>query len=134
MILKPCPFCQKDIPRSITVCPYCHRDEQGKSVVMDSSAVEINVSDREFQADLKELASEDSYARDIAVARVAQRGAGVVQALITVLGDFAKPNLSGVARVLGKSATVARSVYSRRRPNSAMMICACRRMGARSVQ
>lgn len=102
MILKPCPFCHKDIPRSITACPYCHRDEQGKPVVMDSAAVEINVSDRVFQADLKDLASDDPYTRDNAVARVSKHGAGVVQALMTVLGDFAKPNLSGVARVLGK--------------------------------
>lgn len=102
MILKPCPFCQKEIPRSITACPYCHRDEQGKTVQMDTAAVEIPISEGQFQADLKELASEDAYIRDAAVDRVAKRGVSVVPALIAVLGDFAKPNLSGVARVLGK--------------------------------
>ena len=102
MILKPCPFCQKDIPRSITVCPYCHRDEQGKTIVMDSAVTAVPVTDRFFENDLQELASEDPFIRDQAVIRVAQRGFGVVQALISILSDFAKPGLAGVARSLGK--------------------------------
>jgi HEAT repeat protein len=102
MILKPCPFCQKDIPRSITVCPYCHRDEAGKPVVMDTAAVESAVSDKYFQDDLKDLASDDPFTRDQAVIRVARHGAGVVQALLSILNDFAKPGLAGVALALGK--------------------------------
>jgi HEAT repeat protein len=102
MILKPCPFCQKEIPRSITVCPYCHRDEQGKSVAMDTSAVEAPVSDKILEHERKELASDDPFIRDQAIIRVAQRGAAVVPALLTILGDFAKSGLAGVARVLGK--------------------------------
>ncbi len=104
MILKPCPFCQKDIPRSITVCPYCHRDEQGKPVAMDTgaAAVEISAPKKYFQDDLKELASDDPFTRDQAVIRVARHGAGVVQALVSILNDFAKPGLAGVALALGK--------------------------------
>ncbi len=102
MILKPCPFCKKDIPRSITVCPYCHRDEQGKPVVMDSAIEEVTLSEREFQEILKELGSEDPYVCDQAVGRMAQHGRGVVQPLLAVLTDFSKPGLAGVARTLGK--------------------------------
>src|SRR5262249_51702189 len=89
-------------PRSITVCPYCHRDEQGKAVAMDSTLVETPATDHYFESDLKELASEDPFVRDQAVVRVAQRGVGVVQALVSILQDFAKPGLAGVARALGK--------------------------------
>jgi HEAT repeat protein len=102
MILKPCPFCHKDIPRSITACPYCHRDEKGEPVAMDSAAGDVPGVDRYFENDLKELSSEDSFVRDQAMVRVAQRGFGVVQALIGILSDFAKPGLSGVAGALGK--------------------------------
>jgi HEAT repeat protein len=102
MILKPCPFCQKDIPRSITVCPYCHRDEAGQPVTMDTAAVESTVSDKFFQDDLKELASDDPFTRDQAVVRVARHGAGVVPALMSILNDFAKSGLSGIALALGK--------------------------------
>ena len=102
MILKPCPFCQKDIPRSITVCPYCHRDEAGKPVAMDTAAVENAVSEKYFQDDLKDLASDDPFKRVQAVVRVAHHGAGVVQALISILSDFAKPGLAGIALALGK--------------------------------
>ena len=49
-----------------------------------------------------ELASDDPFIRDQAVVRVARRGDGVVQALTSILNDFAKPGLSGVALVLGK--------------------------------
>jgi HEAT repeat protein len=103
MILKPCPFCQKDIPRSITVCPYCHRDEAGQPVAMDTAAhAEISAPDKYFQDDLKELASDDPFIRDQAVIRVARHGTGVVQALLSILNDFAKPGLASVALALGK--------------------------------
>jgi len=102
MILKPCPFCHKDIPRAITVCPYCHRDEKGQAAAMDSSVVEVPEAAGFFEDDLRELSSEDSFRRDQAVVRVAQRGFGVVQALISILGDSAKPGLAGVAGALGR--------------------------------
>jgi len=102
MILKPCPFCQKEIPRSITVCPYCHRDEGGKPVAMDSAVSEAPVSDGYFEHDLKELASDDPFIRDQAVVRVAQRGAAIVPALISILSDFTKPGLVGIAQSLAK--------------------------------
>src|SRR5438045_1262006 len=102
MILKPCPYCQKDILRSITACPYCHRDEKGQPVVMDSAVIESAAMDKYFENDLHELASDDIFVRDQAVVRVAQRGFGVVQALISILSDFAKPGLAGVANALGK--------------------------------
>jgi HEAT repeat protein len=103
MILKPCPFCQKDIPRSIIVCPYCHRDEGGKAVQMDTVATaQESISEKYFEQLLTDLASEDPFQRDQAVIRMAQHGFGVAQALISILGDFAKPGLAGVARSLGK--------------------------------
>lgn len=102
MILKPCPFCQKSIPRSITVCPYCRRDEEGKPVAMDTVLVETPTLDKYFEDDLKELASDDPFVRDQAVVRVARRGEWVVQALSSILNDFAKPGLAGVALALGK--------------------------------
>jgi HEAT repeat protein len=104
MILKPCPYCRKDIPRSMSVCPYCHRDEQGKPVTMDSAVVEAPFSEREFAADVKELASEDPFVRDQAVTRVVRHGAVIVPALLGILSDFAKPGLSGIAQALGKIA------------------------------
>jgi HEAT repeat protein len=102
MILKPCPFCQKDIPRSIMVCPYCHRDEAGQPVAMDTAAVETGVSDKYYEDDLKDLSSDDPFTREQAVVRVARHGVGVVPALMSILNDFAKAGLSGVAYALGK--------------------------------
>jgi HEAT repeat protein len=102
MILKPCPFCRKEIPRAIMVCPYCHRDEHGQPVVMDSTLSAEPGADMSFQNDLQELANEDPFTREQAVLRVAQRGFGVVQELIRILSDFAKPGLAGVAQALGK--------------------------------
>jgi len=69
---------------------------------MDSSLPETIGSDRFFEGDLKELANDDPFVRDQAVVRVAQRGFGVVQALVSILSDFAKPGLAGVACALGK--------------------------------
>jgi HEAT repeat protein len=102
MILKPCPFCQKDIPRTITVCPYCHRDEQGKPVQVDPLAIVDAFDQRSFDQDLKDLSNTDPFQRDEAVVRMARRGFGIVQALASILADQAQPGLAGVARVLGK--------------------------------
>ena len=103
MLLKPCPFCQKDIPRAMNVCPYCHRDEQGQSVQMDSTAPAPEpVNSKYFENDLAELASEDPFQREQAVVRMAQKGFGVVQALVSILSDHAKPGLASVAKVLGR--------------------------------
>ncbi len=102
MILKPCPFCQKNIPRSITVCPYCHKDEQGKPVVIDSANVETPGAERVTEGELKEISHEDPFTRDQAVLRMAQRGNVVVPALVSILNDFSKPRLAGVASALGK--------------------------------
>src|SRR4051812_16496092 len=102
MILKPCPFCQKDIPRAITVCPYCHRDEQGKPVAMDSEAPVVSIDEGALNSDLKELASADPFVRDQAVHRVSQNGFAVVPTLMSRLSDPAKPGSAGVARSLGK--------------------------------
>jgi HEAT repeat protein len=88
----------------MSVCPYCHRDEHGKPVTMDSAVVEAAFSEREFAADLKDLASEDPFVRDQAVARVVRHGAAIVPALLGVLSDFAKPGLSGIAQALGRIA------------------------------
>jgi len=69
---------------------------------MDSAVPATPVYAGNLENDLHELASDDLFVRDQAVIRVSQRGAGVVQALLGVLGDFAKPGLAGVARALGK--------------------------------
>ncbi|MFA5975079.1 MAG: HEAT repeat domain-containing protein [Elusimicrobiota bacterium] len=103
MLLKPCPFCQKSIPRAITVCPYCHRNEQGQSVQVDSSANELKAAGGKlFENDLAELSSDDPFIREQAVVRMAQKGFGVVQALTSILSDLAKPGLASVAKVLGR--------------------------------
>ena len=86
----------------MTVCPYCCRDDKGQPVVMDSTAPSAASADRYFENDLQDFTARDSFARDEAVTRVAQRGFGIVQALISILSDFAKPGLAGVARALGK--------------------------------
>jgi len=103
MLLKPCPFCRKDIPRAITACPYCHRDEQGKTVPMDTAAPAADpASGKYFENDLSELASDDPFVREQAVVRMAQRGFGVVQALTSILSDHSKPGLAAIAKVLGR--------------------------------
>src|SRR5688500_14819254 len=103
MLLKPCPFCTKDIPRAMTVCPYCHRDELGKSVQMDTApSASVEADKRADQQDLKELGSEDACTRDQATVRMARRGYGVAQGLIDVLSDLGKPGLAGVAKALGR--------------------------------
>lgn len=102
MLLRPCPFCEKKIPRAITVCPYCHRDEQGQMVQMDTSASATVESAQALERDMQDLGSEDSYLRDQAMVRMAHRGHGVVQGLIAVLGDLGKPGLAGVAKALGR--------------------------------
>jgi HEAT repeat protein len=86
----------------MTACPYCHRDEQGKPVTMDSAAPVASLDEGAFNNDLKELASADPFVRDQSVVRVAQRGFIVVPMLINVLNDPAKPGSAGVARSLGK--------------------------------
>lgn len=100
MKLRDCPFCGKPIPARMTACPYCHTDEEGKPVAMDTApaATEpVNV-----EKDLAELSSEDAWTRDQATVRLAQKGFGVTQALIAVLGDLAKPGLPATAKVLGR--------------------------------
>lgn len=69
---------------------------------MDSAAPAVENADRFFEDDMKDLASQDSFVREQAVVRMAQRGFGVVQALISVLGDLGKPGLAATAKVLGR--------------------------------
>ena len=103
MILKACPFCQKSIPRAITVCPYCHRDEQGRTVRIDAASNEPEAAAGPLpESDLAELSSEDPFIREQAVVRMAQRGFGVVQTLVSILSDQAKPGLAAIAKVLGR--------------------------------
>jgi HEAT repeat protein len=103
MQVKPCPFCQKPIPAKITACPYCHRDEQGQSMQMDSTAPAPEAFNQKFfDNDLQDLASADAFVREQATVRMAQKGFGVSQALISILSDGAKPGLAGVAKVLGR--------------------------------
>lgn len=101
MILKPCPFCQKDIPRSIQVCPYCHRDEQGKSVQIDSRE-DVQMRDKEIVQDLQHLLADDALQRQGACERLVRRGASVVPMLIPIMEDLKKPHLEQVATALGR--------------------------------
>ncbi len=68
---------------------------------MDSLSAEEG-ADRTLESDLKDLSHEDPFIREQAGVRVAKRGFGIVQALISILNDFAKPGLSGVAQSLGQ--------------------------------
>jgi len=67
-----------------------------------TAALQEPISEKYFEQLLNDLASEDSFHKDQAVLRMAKHGFGVVQALISILSDFAKPGLAGVARSLGK--------------------------------
>ena len=70
---------------------------------MDSAAPTPEpISEKYFGELLNDLGSDDAFQRDQAVVRMAQHGFGVVQALISILSDFAKPGLAGVAKSLGK--------------------------------
>jgi HEAT repeat protein len=102
MQLRPCPYCDKPIPKKITVCPYCHRDEGGKSVRIDTAAPVPESGEKYYEDDMTDLASSDPVIREQAVIRMAQHGFGVVQALISVLSDLGKPGLAATAKVLGR--------------------------------
>ncbi len=102
MILRPCPFCEKPIPHRMNTCPYCHRDDQGKQVAMDSAAPPPEDPHQFFENDLKDLSNEDPYLREQATVRMAQKGFGVAQALISILSDGAKPGLAAIAKILGR--------------------------------
>jgi HEAT repeat protein len=102
MQLRPCPFCSKPIPKKITACPYCHRDEMGQPVRMDTAAAAPVDDAKFFPNDLQDLGSDDPFVREQAVVRMAQKGFGVAQALISVLSDLGKPGLAATAKVLGR--------------------------------
>jgi HEAT repeat protein len=103
VILKPCPFCRKDIPRSITVCPYCHRDEKGKHVQIDPlTGDNVRDIDRLSPNDLDHLAHRDAFVREEAVTRIAKGGVGAVGALVNILQEFNKPGMVGIVKILGK--------------------------------
>jgi len=103
MQLRPCPFCQKPIPKKMTACPYCHHDEQGQKVRMDTAAPPPDPNEKKYyENDMADLGSDDPYLREQAVVRMAQRGFGVVQALIDVLSNLNRPGLAATAKVLGR--------------------------------
>jgi len=102
VLLKPCPFCEKPIPRAITVCPYCRRDEQGRSVQIDSGAPAAAEALKELDKDIQELGRPDPFVRDQALARIVRRGTPAVAALTSLLSELEKPGLAEVAKALGR--------------------------------
>ena len=101
MLLKKCAYCRKDIPSSIVVCPYCHRDEKGQDVTLveESSTPSL---DAQAKADLNSLASDDVFERRNAADRLSQRGSAIVPMLINRLNEQNHKGLSEAARLLGR--------------------------------
>ena len=104
MKLTPCPFCAKPIPTRMSSCPYCHRDEKGAPVVMDSqvpASAAAELTPKQIERELVDLSSEDPYTREQGVAKLAQHGLRVTQALMTILSSPSKKGLPAVAKTLG---------------------------------
>jgi len=86
----------------MTTCPYCHRDEQGQLVAMDTAAPPPEDGTREIEQDIKLLESEDAYVRDQAATRIAQKSFSASLPLIALMQDHKSPILPHVARILGR--------------------------------
>jgi HEAT repeat protein len=97
MILKKCPFCQKDIPAAISECPYCHRDESGRDVTLTEKAL-----DSQSVRDVERLGSDDPVVRQQASDRLMDKGADVVPALIRLLNEHTSKGMTEAARILGR--------------------------------
>jgi len=86
----------------MTTCPYCHRDEQGEIVAMDTAAPIVEQSPRELEKDIKLLESEDAFVRDQAATRLAQKSFSATPTLIGLMQDHKSPTLPHIARILGR--------------------------------
>jgi HEAT repeat protein len=101
MLLKPCPYCHKNVPAGMTECPYCHRDEKGQEARFADAPSSASL-DAALQHDLNQLTSDDPYARQEAAERINQRGSGVAPHLITVLNEQSRKGLPEIAKLLGR--------------------------------
>jgi len=86
----------------MTACPYCHRDEMGEPVMMDTQAPPPEDFSREMDLALGQLASEDLYVRDQAAARLEKLGISATTTLIQALEEHKKPALGIIAKILGR--------------------------------
>lgn len=85
----------------MNACPYCHRDEKGQPVAMDTAAPPPQLL-KPTEQDLKDLSSEDPYVREQTVLKIAKQGIGIVQPLVDILSETTKPGLAGIAKALGQ--------------------------------
>src|SRR5258708_21908876 len=100
MQLKKCTHCRKDIPHSITVCPYCHRDETGNDAAASDKVAAPH--DSQIQSDLKLLGNDDPVIRKSAVERLTQKGPDMVPLLINLLNDQSHQGTQETAMLLGR--------------------------------
>jgi HEAT repeat protein len=99
VILKKCPQCSKDIPASIRVCPYCQRDEKGQ---MPDATPEMLAVDGQLRQDLKQLESEDPFARKAAADRIHQKGLAAIPLLVSFINEHTRKGVPEVAKLLGR--------------------------------
>jgi HEAT repeat protein len=97
---KQCNHCHKEIPSTITVCPYCRRDEKGQELAADAAAPEA--ADSKLKDDLNQLGNEDPYVRRSAGDRIVQRGASAVPALSAMVSEHTHRGVPEAARLLGR--------------------------------
>src|SRR5678809_1193813 len=98
MRLRKCAFCNKDIPHTIMVCPYCRRDEQGRDTAKEEQLVATATLEAQIREDLNGLGHDDPVTRSLAADRIAQKGPAVVPILIALLNERTHKGLSEVAR------------------------------------
>ncbi len=100
MLLKKCTQCRKDIPSTITVCPYCQWDEVAKSpAAFDKTPTAL---DTQTRTDLNMLGSDDPLVRKSAADRLSQKGADIVPALINIVNEHSQKGMAEAAKLLGR--------------------------------
>jgi HEAT repeat protein len=100
VFLKKCLACRKDIPCTITECPYCHADDQGRPSAVDQAAAAS--LEAQVQSELTQMESDDPFIRQGALDRLSQKGSAVVPILINYLNDHSRKEVSEVAKLLGR--------------------------------
>jgi HEAT repeat protein len=99
MRLRPCPFCRKDIPAGITLCPYCKR---GAAETPPAPSSSEPILDTGTKSDLNELMSDDGFARKSAADRLLRNGAALVPVLTRMMRENEPRKLGEVAQLLGR--------------------------------
>jgi HEAT repeat protein len=102
MRLKKCSSCHKDIPHSITICPYCRRDEQGRDTSAPESSLASVSVENQIREDLNLLAHDDPITRRSAADRISQKGPVVIPILTALLQEHTHKGMSEAARILGR--------------------------------